>query len=70
MTVGFSVARIMCLPENLVAHLKSMVLILAVRVSVKSKKTRIPGTQKAKQKQKGWINKINVCLWLGKSHEI
>lgn len=53
MTVGFSVARIMCLPENPVAHLKSMVLILAIRVSVKSKKTQIPGTQSAKQKQKG-----------------
>lgn len=68
MTVGFSVAKIMCLPENLVAHLKSM--ILAIRVSVKSKKTRIPGTQRATQKQKGRINKINAYLWLGRSHEI
>jgi len=32
MTLGLSAARIMCLPENLVFHLKSMVLVLIVSV--------------------------------------
>lgn len=39
MTLGISAARIMCLPENPVFHLNSMFLVLALVVSVESKKT-------------------------------